>query len=482
MKNLKKLRYILMVATTLFVTACHNDDDINVIVDPTPIDSLPKKEMRAVWITTAWGIDWPQSVYSVAEQKKQYIDYLDRFAALNINTVIVQIKPMGDAFYNSSYEPWSAYITGTRGKDPGYDVLKFMIDEAHARGLEFHAWMNPYRIATRASKDVAYPELDSRVNPNWVVNHEKIQIYNPALPEVRQRLVDIVKEVITKYDVDGIDFDDYFYPDPSAAGTMVSDQGDFDTYGNGYATIADFRRANVDKTIQAVHDVIVANKPGVLFTISPAASNDYNYGTLYADVTKWAQEGWIDIVMPQLYAHTASSSNNFKERVHWWPQFSFKAVPVIGYALYKFGDNSAGTQFMSVDELDLQFKRAALEPKVKGSAMYSAKSIMDNKIGITDKLAMLYSNPAIIPFIGRKTEADPAPATNVRLNGMELRWDAASGLRSVVYLKTADSKIATVMKITLENSYNITLKGEYFVTILNRDNTESLISSFVEYK
>lgn len=496
MKNFK-LRYLLVLAAIIFA-AC-SDDDNEIITPPTDsIDPLAKKEMRAVWITTAWGIDWPMSDYTQTGQKKLYTDYLDKCVELNINTIIMQIRPMGDAFYASSYEPWSAAITGTRGQNPGYDVLAFMIEETHKRGLEFHAWLNPYRIATRAESTASYPVLDPRINPEWVINHEKIQIYNPALPEVRDLLTNIVKEVITNYDVDGIHFDDYFYPDPSAAGVMVSDAADFETYGNGeYASIGDFRRANVDKAIQSVHDVIVNTKPGVLFSVSPAASDTYNYGTLYADVNKWCKEGWLDIVMPQLYSSTASS---FKERAHWWPQFSYKAVPIIGHALYKFGETAKDAlakadslQFQTVDELDLQFARTALEPKVKGNAMYSAKFLLENKIGIIDKLASIYKNPAVMPFIGRKTEADPTPATGVTISGSNLSWSAASNLRSVVYcfeyttdangnLITIPAEIATVVAITKDNSIALTAKGEYCITTLNGDNVESAISDKVIYK
>lgn len=485
MKNFK-FRYLLVLAAIIFA-AC-SDDDENII--PTDqVDPLAKKEMRAVWISTAWGLDWPMGDYTEAGQKQLYIDYMEKCVELNINAVIVQIKPMGDAFYASSYEPWSASITGTRGQAPNYDVLAFMIEEAHKHGLEFHAWMNPYRIATRAQATVAYPELDPRIDPELVVSHEKIQIYNPALPAVRDMLVNIVKEVINNYDVDGIHFDDYFYPDPSSAGVMVSDDADYEPYKGEYASKEDFRRANVDKAIQAVYNEIVSTKPGVLFSVSPAASDTYNYGTLFADVNKWCKEGWVDIVMPQIYA---STTQTFKERVHWWPQFSYKAVPVIGYALYKFGDGTSGAAFQTTDDLDLQFARAALEPKIKGSAMYSAKYLFQNNIGIVDKLATIYKNPAVMPFIGRKTEADPTPATSVALNGSTLSWNTATGLRTVVYCfeylkdaagnQTSDmADVASVVAITTGNSIAISTKGKYVLTTLNKDNVESAVSEGVIY-
>ena len=241
---------IVVLVLPILCNSCKKDPNGIDTPDPEPPvteDELlfPKKEMRAVWVTTAWGLDWPRGDYNEASQKQQYIAYLDRFEELNINSIFFQVKAMGDAYYASSYEPWSVSITGTRGKDPGYDILQFMINEAHARDIEFHAWMNPYRIATRANTGTSYPALHASVESEWVVSHEKIQIYNPALPEVRERLADIVTELITSYPVDGIHFDDYFYPAASAAGQMVSYQDDYAQFGAAYSTIEDFRRGNV---------------------------------------------------------------------------------------------------------------------------------------------------------------------------------------------------------------------------------------------
>ncbi|HET8829947.1 MAG TPA: family 10 glycosylhydrolase, partial [Pelobium sp.] len=245
----KYLHLVAVLIVAVLLNACKKDDNV-VTPDPVepPVDTdapiFPKKEMRAVWIASVFGLDWPQAVYGVEAQKKQYTDYLDKFKAMNINAVYFQVKGMGDAFYNSPYEPWSSSITGTRGKDPGYDVLKFMIDEAHARDIEFHAWMNPYRISMRSGAGDSFATLPSTINPTWVADFQKIRIYNPALPEVRQRLVDIVKDMITKYDVDGIHFDDYFYPELQQ-GEGFNDQADYTKYGAGTATIQDFRRENV---------------------------------------------------------------------------------------------------------------------------------------------------------------------------------------------------------------------------------------------
>lgn len=476
------LHLMAVLALALLLNACkknrndNNPDPTNPAIETGPI--FPKKEMRAVWVASVYGLDWPQSVYTVASQKQQYINYLEKFKELNINAIYFQIKGMGDAFYTSSYEPWSAAITGTRGVDPGYDVLKFMIDEAHARDIEFHAWMNPYRIATRASATSAFPALHSSVKSEWVLDFPTIQIYNPALPEVRQRLVDIVKETITKYDVDGIHFDDYFYPE----GETFTDQADFTKYGAGMSSIQDFRRDNVNKAIKGVYDVIVATKPGVVFSVSPAPEITKNFNTLYADIKKWSQEGWVDIVIPQLYQELGNQYNDFQLRLSEWSQNSYKSALMVGYGYYRFGDATAPAAFQSSAELQKQFDLAKLYKKVVGSAMYSAKYINMNKVGITDKLAAIYKDPAVMPFLGRNVAAAPSPATNVRIESGELKWTASGNTKSVVYYFSDLKKEGKVLTITKGNSTSISTAGYYSVSTLNADSQESKPSDVIEKK
>ncbi|TJZ62341.1 hypothetical protein FAZ15_05525 [Sphingobacterium olei] len=485
----------MLLYAALIFNSCSKDSDGPGTPDPDPPGpepstlTLPKKEMRGAWIATVWALDWPRTsdfantAYDAAVQKKSYTDMLDNLKSLGFNSVFVQVRGMGDAFYNSAYEPWSGNITGTRGKDPGYDVLKFMIDETHARGIEFHAWINPYRIATRAASGTAYPALHSAVKPEWVVDHEKIQIYNPALPEVRQRLADIVKDLITKYDVDGLHMDDYFYPDPSSAGTMVSDQPLYETMGTGFSTIQAWRRDNVDKAIELIHSTVVANKPQVVFSISPAASKTYNFNTLYADLEKWCKQGWVDILIPQLYQEIGNSSNDFQLNLSTWAQFSFSAKLVIGHALYRFGAAGNPAAFQSTQELVRQFDMTKRNAKAVGSVMYSARDVYANRIGVTDKLAELYSHKAVMPFAGREVAAPAAVPGNVKINGNELSWTAASGnVRSVVYHFSDLKAVGKVVAVTTDSKLNVTESGHYCVTSLNLDNLESKPTNTVEKK
>ncbi|MBL1410773.1 glycoside hydrolase family 10 protein [Sphingobacterium faecale] len=482
--------FVLLIATSLFLESCKKGGGGIDEVGPGPDGGqkeliLPQKEMRGAWIATVWALDWPRTAdfqdvtYDVTIQKESYKAMLDMLKSKGFNTVFVQVRGMGDAFYNSSYEPWSASISGVRGKDPGYDALQFMIDEAHSRGLEFHAWINPYRISTRASAASVYPALHSSVDPSWVVDHEKIRIYNPALPAVRQRLADIVKDIVTKYNVDGLHMDDYFYPDPASAGVMKADDTDFQQYKGSFTDIKAWRRDNVDKAIQLIFNTIKDNKPQVVFSISPAASKDYNYNTLYADLGKWCKEGWVDILIPQLYQEIGNSANDYKLNLAIWSQYSYNARLVIGHALYKFGVQESPQAFQSTQELVNQFELSKKNAKAVGSVMYSARDVYYNRKGITDQLSQLYSHKAIIPFAGRQVAAPSTTPANVVLSGNELSWATQSGsnIRYAIYYFADLEKEGTLIDVVTSNKVNVAENGYYSVTSLNVDHLESKPSS-----
>lgn len=480
------LIFVTLVTLILFNSCNKSSDGLGTDPNPEPpIGStlkFPKKEMRAVWITTVWSLDWPKST-AIEVQKKEYTDMLDKFKELKFNAVFFQVKGMGDAFYNSQYEPWSSSITGTRGKDPGYDVLKFMIDEAHARGIEFHAWINPYRISTRAGATTAYPALHASLPSSWVVDHEKIRIYNPALPEVRQRLADIVKELITKYNVDGLHMDDYFYPEASAAGAMQSDDADFSALNGGIKDKNNWRRENVNKAIELIHNTIKETKPEVVFSVSPAASRANNFNTLYADVPKWTFSGWVDIVIPQLYQEIGNSFNPFEFNLRDWVQFRGKAQIVIGHGFYKFGAADGGAKFQNVQELVDQFDLVRKNKYAVGSAIYSARDVLANRIGITNKLAELYAKDVIMPFAGRSVAPVASVPTNPLISGNELSWTGTgTNVKFAVYYFPTLTSDGELVKVTTDSKIAITKNGHYCVTALNVDHLESAASETVEKK
>lgn len=476
---MKYIKYLLLIIIVGCVASCSDNEPID---ENEAAPLLPKRELRGVWMTTVWGIDWPMGDYNAETQKQKYIDYLDLFVEHHINAVFFQIRGMADSFYESEYEPWSKYITGVAGQKPDYDVLAFLIDEAHKRGIQFHAWLNPYRIATRASKSAAFPELDTKIPANLVKDYETIRVYNPALPEVQTRITQIVKEIITKYDVDGIHMDDYFYPSLSSSEKM-NDDAEYEMYGKDkFASIEDFRRDNVNTVVKNIQKTIVETKPQVVFSISPAANNDHNYNDLYADVVKWSQEGWADIIIPQLYFPMGGSESSFNQRLHWWSQFTYKNALMIGYGLYKFGDPNAGDSYQTSDDLKKQFDFAATRPKVVGSILYSAKSLLDNKVGLMDVIKEVYQHPALPPFVGRKTVDEPSVPANVRLSGSALSWDqSSSATQYAVYKSNGVGAVADLIALVSTTTVTLDQKGNYFVTAINRNNVESGLSTLIVY-
>ncbi|GAA6529024.1 UPF0748 protein YngK [Segatella asaccharophila] len=484
--NIKKktdCKYIVLLLIFMaFIAACSDHNHPTDILENLPI--LPEKELRGIWMTTAWGLDWPMGNYDEKVQKKLYTDYLDLCESCHINAIFFQVRSMADAFYDSRYESWSKTITGVTGQKPSYDVLNFLIDEAHKRGIQFHAWINPYRIATRADKSQSFSELDAKIPQMWVKDYDKVRIYNPALPEVWQRISDIVKELLSHYDVDGIHFDDYFYPSLSSSESM-KDDAEYAQYGKGtFGSIEDFRRHNVDTVVQKVQQVIRDVKPWVVFSISPAADNTYNYNTIYADVLKWSQNGWTDVIIPQLYFSTGTDDSSFNQLLYWWSQFTYKNTLMVGYGIYKFGDSTQGEQFQSSDDLKKQFAYATSMKKVKGGLLYSAKYLTENKVGITDVIKDEYKNPALPPcVISSMANNKPEVPSGVLASKGELSWTGTGQeeVKYAVYKSNGPGKTATLLGTTSGTSYPLSEKGTYFVTSVNRYNVESDLSKLTRW-
>ena len=455
--------------------------------------TTPAKEIRAVWLATVGNMDWPSDIYSVEKQKKEYIEYLELFKKYNVNVVVGQIRPTADAFFESKYEPWSQYLTGTRGKNPGYDVVKFMVEEAHKRGMEFHAWLNPYRISTNVN---AYKPVEGefyKLHPEWTMRYGSLLIFRPAIPEVRQHLVNVIDEICTNYDVDGIHFDDYFYPYPDGKNTL-DDEGDFVKYGAEYDNIEDFRRGNVNKAIEDVHNLLVQKHPGVVFSISPygvwrnksadpvngsdSKTSITNYDDLYADIRLWCEKGWIDLVVPQLYATTENVNMNFKKMTTWWAKNSFDCPVAIGIAMYKFGNAAEGAIYVNnPKELETEFYYTRRN-NVSGTFIFNSSAFKNNKINILDNLAACYPDRCLIPFMGRATAAEPAQIKSISADGKTLYWKEQSGMRYVIY-KVVNNTGTIVDVIDGGNSYTCTEAGDYSVSVLNADNVESALSKIV---
>lgn len=384
--------------------------------------SVPKgklestREMRAVWVASVYNLDWPSKKgLPVAEQKQEFIRLLDEIKAMNMNAIIMQIKPTADAFYPSAYGPWSEYLTGTQGKDPGYDPLEFMIKEAHKRGLEFHAWFNPYRI-TMNHTDLSRLSADhpARQHPDWTIAYGNQLYYNPGIPETQDFIIGGIEEVVKNYDIDAVHMDDYFYP-YKIAGVPFPDQETYETYGKkAFAHIEDWRRDNVNQLVKQINDTIKKEKPYVKFGISPfgvwrnikddpTGSNTTagmtNYDDLYADTREWIQQHDIDYVTPQIYWSIGFQAAAYDVLTKWWSN-EVKGEPVhlyIGQAAYKINQNS-DPAWSDPEEYFRQIKLNRQSQLVQGSMHFSLKDLNRNPLNVKDRLIEeSYRKPALIP-------------------------------------------------------------------------------------
>ncbi len=350
-----------------------------------------KSEFRAVWIATINNIDWPSRPnLSVDDQKKEFLRLLDIFQKFNLNVVIFQVRAASDAFYPSKTEPWSFFLTGKQGKPPVpyYDPLAWAIEMCHLRGMELHAWFNPFRV-----RNLGFYPLDpnsfASKHPLYVKEFDKKLFLDPGYPEVRNHVEEVIVEVAKNYDVDAILLDDYFYPYP-VEGKKFGDEKSFAKYGHEFypKKINDWRRENINKFVSAIHDSLQNINPKIKFGISPFGiwrnkSVDANgspglkgsssYDDLYADVRKWLKEGWIDYVIPQLYWEKGNHFGDFASLVQWWSENCFGKPLYIGQALYKSTAEKNG--WVHPDEINQQINLLRTNEKVRGFAFYSASNI-----------------------------------------------------------------------------------------------------------
>jgi len=484
MKRLEIIALLILLSAFL-AGACQQDP----IPDPKPeedpemktdvIPYLPRQELIGAWMATVYGIDWPKEKYAEESQKRLYTDYLDYFKSLNINAVFFQVRPQADAYYDSEFEPWSRFITGTEGKVPSYDVLSFLIEEAHKRGIQFHAWINPYRIDVRSGSDSDFRELDSRIPKSLVKDYQKIRIYNPALPETRERLAAIVTDLINRYPVDGVHMDDYFYPSLEK-GEAMNDNAEFEKYGTGFHSIEDWRRNNITEMVKLVRAAINNTRPEVTFSISPQGNYDNNYNSMYFDTKTVCMLGLIDLIIPQLYWSTTASTDYFTPRLDWFSTNISDVKMMVGYAAYRFDGKTAG--FTSSSELLKELKLSAMKSNVVGGVFYNSSSVFANPLGISDVIKGYYSN-AILPPCVKNGASVPDVPSNVKLSGTELTWnpvDGASGY--VVYRSKGDRKTAESISLVKGTEYRLERDGVYFITAYSDLYAQSSYSELILFK
>ncbi|MFJ6213614.1 glycoside hydrolase family 10 protein [Streptomyces sp. NPDC092296] len=367
-----------------------------------PARGAARPQMRGLWAASVANTDWPSKPgLPAAQQRKELTDLLDLAVRNRLNAVFLQVRPTADAFWPSEYEPWSRYLTGTQGRDPGWDPLGTAVTEAHRRGLQLHAWCNPYRIGTDDRLSALAPAHPARRNPDWVVSHGGKLYYNPGLPEVREHVEQAVLDAVRRYPVDGVHFDDYFYPYP-IKGQRFDDDAAYAAHGGGHDRGA-WRRHNTDLLVSELHQRIRQLRPGVAFGVSPfgvwrnratdptgsaTKAGVQAYDDLYADTRRWVREGWIDYIAPQLYWNIGFAAADYAVLVDWWArQVAGTGVRLyVGEAVYRAGAPGAAAAWQNPAELSRHLDLCERNPQVGGHLHYNATAVRRDRIGAFARL------------------------------------------------------------------------------------------------
>jgi len=370
-------------------------------------------EFRGVWIASVDNIDWPpKGMISPDSQRTEFIRQLDMHKVNGMNAVIVQVRPAADAFYPSPFEPWSQWLTGIQGQPPSpyYDPLEFMIKETHKRGMEFHAWCNPYRADFKIGASSIASNHVTKIHPEWFLGYGDKKFFDPASKEVQKFVVKVVADIVHRYDVDAIHMDDYFYPYRIAGKEFPDDE----SYKRSKSKLNkdDWRRSNVDTIMKMISIAIKKEKPWVQFGISPfsvwrnkdkdprgsdSKAGQTNYDDLYADILLWLKQKWVDYVAPQLYLEIGHDKIDYVKMLDWWSKNSYGRNLYIGLGIYRSGSNTA---WRNSNELPNQIKLLRQYSNVQGSIYFSSKSFNNNPNGWNDSLKNnYYKLPAEVPHM-----------------------------------------------------------------------------------
>lgn len=475
-----------------------------------PMSSGVKREVRSVWMATVWALDWPSSTSSTTAQKNEMVKYLDILQKNNFNAVYFQVRTMSDAFYKSSYEPWSSYLTGTRGKDPGWDPLAFVVEECHKRGMECHAWVNPYRFSTGSNWSTAQDQ--ALKSAGMLLAYTKSDgktttILNPGLESVRKRIVDVCKEIISNYDVDGLVFDDYFYPEGIP---VTSSAGDYDLWQESGAsmTFGDWRRNNVNQMVADVYKMVQQQKPYVRFGISPAGAactsaavaakhgidrcpvaSDWQYDGIFSDPVAWLEAGTIDYISPQLYWKTNHKTNPFGPMTKWW-SYVAKHFGRHHYASHSISFLNSSNTTSDWEEIgkQVQFSRDYTENEAPGAVFYSAAYVTGKKqSGFGEWLQVnKFQNKALTPAIDwKKSDLEKVQVSALSKRATVLSWAGVDNVRYSVYavpesvnVETLDSSIPAEYLLGVSYKTTYTMPDDkksgynYAVCVLDRYGNE----------
>ena len=467
--------------------------------------AYPKREFRAAWIQSVNG----QFRGMPTEKLKQnLIGQLNSLQKAGINAIIFQVRPEADALYASRLEPWSRFLTGVQGKapEPYWDPMQFMIDECHKRGMEFHAWINPYRTKTTLKSELA-PNHVYNIHPEWFVTYGDQLYFDPALPESRRHICMVVSDIVSRYDVDAIHMDDYFYPYP-IKGKDFPDDASFARFGGGFSNKGDWRRSNVNVLIKKLHETIREIKPWEKFGVSPFGiyrneSSDplgsktkglQNYDDLYADVLLWAREGWIDYNIPQIYWHIGHPVADYETLVKWWARNTENRPLFIGQSVMNTVQN-ADPKNPSINQLPRKMALQRAYQTIGGSCQWPASAVVENAGKYRDALIAEYHKyPALPPVFDFMDNEAPAKVRKMKPvwteDGYILFWTAPKykeemnrAVQYVVYRFNDKEKVniddpSHIVAITRDNFYKLPYedgktKYRYVVTALDRLHNES---------
>jgi uncharacterized lipoprotein YddW (UPF0748 family) len=432
--------------------------------DPPPL----KREFRGVWVATVANIDWPSKPGLPAEeQKKELLAILDQAVALKLNAVIFQVRPMADALYESKLEPWSEFLTGTMGKSPGYDPLALAVAEAHKRGLELHAWFNPYRARTPTAKSPAPDTHITKKRPDLAKPYGTHYWMNPTHPDVQDQSIAVILDVVKRYDIDGVHVDDYFYPykekDKDGAIIPFPDDDTWAKYQKDGGKFArdDWRRDAVNRFIERMYKEVKKEKRWVKVGISPfgiwkpghpeGIAGLNQYAELYADAKLWFNEGWVDYFTPQLYWPIAQEKQSFPKLLTWWAGENTKKRH-LWPGLYTSRVTGAEKGWRAKEVSD-QIEITRKEKGVDGVIHFSMKALLRNPGGIADELQKTYAEPALVPETPWLAEGK-APAkpeiTREKLDG-----------KNVFRIKTGPGTRFVVVRAETGDTWKTTVTGAY---------------------
>jgi uncharacterized lipoprotein YddW (UPF0748 family) len=402
----------------------------------------PKREFRGIWIATVENIDWPsQKNLTTEQQKNEFIDIIDRLKKDKFNAIFIQIRPSCDAFYQSSLEPWSEWLTGKQGiaPQPFYDPLKFIIEECHKRAIEVHAWLNPFRSVMDIHSSNISANHVSRLHPAWNVAYGQFKWLNPGLPQVRDYVLQVVMDVVNRYNIDGIHFDDYFYP-YQIPGKKFHDEKAYSQYSHGIKNLEDWRRDNINLFIKSVSENIKRVKPEIKFGVSPfgiwknkssdpagsLTSGSESFNSTYSDSRKWLREGWVDYVAPQLYWNIGNRVADYKSLAEWWNNNSFGKNIYLGQSIYKIGTDK-NPAWHNGGEIPFQIKLNRNLDHIKGNVFFNTNSYLKNPFGLEDSVRNnYYKYYAVSPQVTSYTSSNsltPISSGYQNLNGkILLNW------------------------------------------------------------